>query len=395
MEMSAEEKLLIKILGLYSTSSALASIFLSVFLFKLGGFSSVVQYGLISVIALYVIYVLSSWVLRKISAAGLMKLGTLAATIFYALLVLLRGNSINFLPLLGFFNGAAVACFWSGFNLSQYILTHEHTRHTFFGRQNFLVNIARIFGPLVSGAIVGLAGIWLTKTTGYTLVFLLVAIIMLYTYFETTRLPVHKGVEFSFSHILHHNRSREWKIVLYQQFLNGFYDSALGVVLTILIFVIVKQEFTLGVVNSIMGIVFSVSYVIAAQLLQKNKKSLVLAMIFPPLGILIFAFLQSWVGIAILVLSHYVFYPLMDITLMKGYFDSIDKEVGSWQNKYHFLVERETALNSARAVTYLILFLLVQTTNQFQVARTWLLVIPFLIITIGLLQFNKFRVASD
>ena len=393
--MSAEENLLNKILGIYYTANALAGIFLSVFLFNLGGFKAVVQFGFIIFVTAYIVYLLSSWLLKTISSTALIKIGLLAATFFYALLVLLQENSINFLLLLGFFNGASIGCFWSGFNLSQYILSHEHTRNAFFGRQKFLTNIASTFGPLISGGIIGYAGIVATKSIGYTAVFAIVAILMLYAFFESEKLPEHKGIEFRIFHIFQHVRSRGWKIVLLQQFLMGFYDAAITVIVTILVFLIVKQEFTLGVLNFFVGIVLAFSYIGAARLLQKNKQSIVLAMIFPPIGILIFAFLQNYIGIILLIVFHFAFYPLLDITLSKSYFDTIDKAEGSWQNKYHFIIERESVLNLSRAATYLVLFVFVTPTNQIQVARLWLLAVPMLIIAIGALQFYKFRVAQD
>ncbi|OGY23448.1 MAG: hypothetical protein A2172_04455 [Candidatus Woykebacteria bacterium RBG_13_40_15] len=389
--MSKEENLLNKILWLYYTANALAGIFLNVFLFTLGGFKATITYNLIALISLYIFYVISAWSLRRFSSTQLIRFGLLAGSLCYLSVVILREQAINYLIPLGILAGAAAGNFWPGFNLSQFILTEETSRHAFFGRQNFLGTIANISGPLISGAIIGLSGILATKLLGYTVVFSIVSIFMFFTFLEAAKLPEHKGVDFSVLHIFEHIRGRNWKIVLSQQFLNGFWDTSLGLIIIILIFVIVKQEFTLGLLNSLAGVVFAIANIMAIRILQKNRKSILLGMIFPPLGILIFFFMQNFIGIIILVTLFYIFYPLIDITLKKSYFDTIDEAEGSWQNKYHFLIERETVLDLGRFATYLILFAFFTPTNQLQVAKAWLLVVPVLIFAVGILQFYRFK----
>lgn len=388
--MSNDENLLNKILWLYYTAISLSGIFLNIFLFNLGGFKAIITYNLVGLITLYVFYVISAWSLRKFSSRQLIRTGLLTSALSYLAIVILREHAINYLIPIGILGGIAAGNFWPGFNLSQFILTKEKSRNTYFGKQNFLATVANISGPLISGIIIGLSGILATKIIGYTIVFFIVSLFMFYTFLEAARLPEHKGVEFSFLQIFRRVRSKNWKIVLTQQFLSGFWDVSFGLIIVILVFLIVKQEFTLGLLNSLAGVVFAVANIIAAWLLQKNKKSILLGMIFPPLGILIFFFMQNFVGIIILVCSFYVFYPLIDITLKKSYFDTVDEDKGSWQNKYLFLVERESVLDFGRVVTYVVLLLFFNPANQLHYAKTWLLLIPILIIAVGLLQFYRF-----
>ena len=393
--MSKEENLLNKILWLFYTANSLASIFLNVFLFSLGGFRVIIIYNLVTLATSYSFYVLSSWSLRRFSSRELLRIGLLAASLSYLSIVILREQSINFIVPLGLLAGAGSGNFWSGFNLSQFIITQEHSRNIYFGRQNFLISLANISGPLASGAIIGLSGMLVTKLLGYTAVFFIVFIVMFYTFLEAARLPEHKGVDFSFLDIFRNIRSKNWKIVLCQQFLSGLWDLSFGLIVVILVFLIVKQEFTLGLLNSAAGAAFAIANIMAAKALQKNKKTVLLGMIFPPLGILVFFFMQNWFGIISLVALFYVFYPWLDITLKKSYFDTIDEAKGSWQNKYHFLIERETVLSFGRLATYFIILLFFTPTNQLQVAKAWLLVMPILIFTAGLLQFQRFKIASN
>ncbi|MDO8657690.1 MAG: MFS transporter [Candidatus Levybacteria bacterium] len=388
--MSSEEKLLHKIQGLFYFTTSLAGIFLSLYLFKLGGFQAVIKFGIISLSMLFVLCIASGWFLKKYPSKYLMIAGLIIFTVFYGLLFLLREKSLTYLIPLAIISGTGYGFFWPGNNLTTYIVTKEHSRNEFFGKLAFFMNVGMGMGTIIAGTIIQLSGIFLTKDIGYATVFLLVAIFMFILSLITLRLPKHSGIDFSLSHIIFHKRQKNWKIILMQQFLYGCMDVAFAAFSAVLIFLILKQEFYLGAQNTISTIIFAIASLIAGKMLQKNPKRYLLG-ILSPLGLLIFALQQNWIGILSLIFINNVFMPFLGITTAKSVYDVIDKSQESWQNKYHFLIERDSALGLGRIINYLILLFFINPTNQMTVAKTWIFIVPIIPLLILILQWWQYK----
>lgn len=387
--MSHEEKLLLKLQGLLFFTLALAGIFLNVFLFQLGGFKIVASYGLVTFISVFICYTLSGYFLRKRSSISLIRLGLLILAINYGLFFILRERSIDFFLLLGGLNGIGAGCFWAGNNLTQYIATHEHTRSEYFGKLNFFINMGSALGPILGGAIIYSFRIATLQNTGYAVLFLLVSLLLTFIFFFVKKLPDHTGVDFSLRHVRAHKRTSVWKIVLTQQFLYGLFDSTFSAFSGVLMFLIVQQEFTLGVVSTFSTIVYGLANILAIKLLKRHKHAYLFGMIFCSLGLLLFGLQQNWLGIASLILITNVFFPLLNITTTKAIYDTIDRNEEPWENKYHFLLERDSCLGFGRILSYAVLLLFFTQANQLAVARTWVLLIPLLPLSIGFLQFYR------
>ncbi len=389
--MSKEEWQLIKLNGLFFFTVSIAGIFVNLFLFQLGGFRAVVTYGLFNLTLLLIVYFLSGYLLKKYSSKTLIRSGVLLFVISYTLLFLLGEKSINFLIPLGIIQGLANGCYWSGNNLTQYIATHEHSRNEYFGKLFFYINIGSGFGPVLGGSIIYFFSFYSLKFVGYSSVFFLVALLFAVLFWITNNFPSHKGNQFSFWEILKHKRLSKWRIVLLQQFLYGLFDISFGSISTILIFLFLKQEFSVGVVNTVLSFVFALANFLAIRLLKKYKRIYILGMFLSTLGLFLFGITQTWLGIFGLIFLSHSFLPLLNITTSKGIYDTIDSVKEDWRNKYHFLVERELAINSARILIYAVLLVFFTSENQIAVSRTWILIIPVLPLLIGALQIYKER----
>lgn len=389
--MSPNERLLFVLQGLFSFTIGLAGIFVTVFLFKLGGFTAVVTYGLTTFIFLFITYILSGHILKKFSSVDLLRVGLFFLSLLYCLLFILRENSLSFLALLGIINGIGNGNFWSGNNLTQYIETYTHTRHEFFGKLNFFINSGFAAGPILGGAIIALFGLFATKEAGYTVIFLIVSLLFFVLFLFVGKFPKHTGVQFSLIHIVRHKRTLSWNIILLQQFLYGLWDIAFGALSTILIFFIVGGEFSLGLVSTINTVVFAIASFFIGKVLQKYNRSFFVGIIFAPLGLLLFALNQNLLGIISLIIIVGFSQPFLNISSAKSLYDIIDRNEESWQNKYHFLVERDSILGLGRIINYIILLFLFTHGNQTEVAKTWILIIPILPFAIGLLQWYQYN----
>ena len=177
--MTPEEKLLLKLNGLFFFALSLAGIFVTVFLFQLGGFKAVVSYGLVSLTVLLIVYILSGYLLKKFSSLFLIRLGFLFFCGLYSLLFLFQEHSLDYLILLGIINGVANGNYWAGNNLTQYIATYTHSRNEYFGKLNFFINIGSAFGPILGGTMIYFFNLSWPKIFGYATLFALVALLFL------------------------------------------------------------------------------------------------------------------------------------------------------------------------------------------------------------------------
>ncbi len=387
--MSRDETWLLRLNGLFFLTASLAGIFVNLFLFQLGGFKSVIYFGLVSLFSLYIVYLSSSYYLRKISSKVSIRASFLIYAFFYTLLFLLRENSVHYLFLLGLINGFAGGLYWVGNNITQYIATQSHTRHEFFGKLNFFMNVGNSFGPSVGGLIIYVFGQFYLKSFGYFVLFSLVSFLFLILFFVTNKLPGYKVYESSIMHIFKHKRIFSWKIVLSQQFLYGLFDVAFGTLSPILIFLFLKQEFSVGLVNTITVLCYAFANLIAIKILKKYSLAYILGSFGMGFGLFIFGLEQNWIGILSLILFANTFAPLLNIVASKSVYDVMDSVKEPWQRKYHFLVERDTALGIARVLVYSLLLLLFTSGNQVLIAKNWVLIISVIPLLIGSLQLYK------
>lgn len=388
--MTQEEKLLQKIQGLFFFAGAIAGVFLNLFLFQLGNFRTVVIFDLITLVILFIMYLFSGKLLQRFSSRTLIRAGLMAFILEYFLLFLLRERAIDYVVPLAIIMGLGHGSFWPGNNLSQYIITHSHSRNRYFGQLNFWLNIGLGIGPIIGGGIIYLTKLLDAKFTGYALVFLLVALVDIYIIFLANKLPRHTGIEFKFNYLWSHRRSLSWKIVLTQQFLWGLFDVAFATLSGVLIFLIVKTELSVGIVRTVSSILFAVASIWAGNMLQRKNHAYLHGMLGSSLGLLIFGLGQNWWGVVGLTISN-LFAPFLPIATSKTIYDVIDQIDEPWQRKYHFLVERDSILGLGRIFNYVVILLLFTPTNQVAVAKTWVLVIPVFPLLIGLLQWLQYR----
>ncbi len=297
--LSPDERKLLLIQGLDILAGSLANIFVTVFFFSHGDLKVTTLYNIAAFASMTFFYGASGWALRHISSGTMMKMSLVAGSIFYLLLFFLKDQSIAFVFPLGILSGFSGGFFWASYNLNQYILAHSGRRVSYFGWAGAVFNLANAMGPAIGGLIITTVGkTSLGVTNGYLLLFFLVAIINIITIFVIGKLPAHESLDFSYHHILDHQRTRSWKLILGQNAVLGLFDIALGTVTGVLFFVIVKNEADLGFVLTIFSTIAIVSNLYAIPLLTKFPSAYWIGVAGSALSIIVFAFYKSPLGIS-------------------------------------------------------------------------------------------------
>lgn len=386
-----EARLLLRIQGLFFFAISLGGIFLNVFLFRHGGFHAVIVYNIISIIAILLFFVITGLLLRRFSFRDIMRVGLGAHVLLYVLLFLFREESMGMLPVLGVLNGIGTGLFWAVMNISQYMFTTSEVRQFYLGRQNFWAGITQGLAPLFGGVIITLAGMVISHEMGYSVIFLLIAVLLAATYVEAAKLPHGSGITFFIRDISRHKRTAGWIVSLVQHFFYGFFDFPFSAFSVVLLFLILKEEVLLGIVNAVGMVIGGLAALAAGLMLGKKPQRFAWGAFGGCLGIGLFAFQQNGWGILALTLLFKGAMPFLNIAASTSVYDMIDAARDTWQRKFHFFLEQEIALNTGRGLSFALFFMIAGNTGQTEAARTWLFVLALMPLLIGVCQRFIYR----
>lgn len=397
-EFNRDEKNLILIQGISYFSSGLAGIFVSVYFFSHSDLKTTIFFNLLLYVSLLFFYVSSGWTLKKVPSAFLIRTGLFASALFYLALFILKEESVKYIIPLGLLSGFSSGNYWAGFNLNQYIFTNKKRRVEYFGSVTGIINFLSSLAPFIGGSIISFGILFnlFDRDTGYSILFLFVFILLLTVALLAGKLPSHEIPNFSFSHVLFHKRLSSWKLILWQQFFLGIYDTSLKSVTGILFFLILKNEFNLGGTQTIAYILGTLGSFISIKALKKNQNYYWLGSLGMAAGIGFFALTQNLSGIIFYILLTGFCAAFLDNWLSTVYFKNLDAVKTHWTEKYHLMIERDLALGIARILSFLFLFIFMQFGSQIKFAQSSLYFLLFIPLILGvLLNKNNFELKNE
>ncbi len=391
--LSSDERKLLIIGGLDILAYALAGVFVTVFFFTNSDLRTTILYRAIAFASMTFFFGVAGWALKKVSSGFLMKVGLIGSVIYFLLLFYLKEKSIAYSIPLGILDGFTGAAYWAGFNLNQYILTHQSRRLQYFGWGSAVVNIASAAGPMIGGLIITtVKNATLDAVYGYSTLFFLVAAIIAAVIVVIGKLPAHGIPQFSYRHLWQNRRLAQWKIVLVQQGVLGLYDVAVTTVTGVLLFLILKNEAKLGGVLAVSSAIATVSTLLSIRLLTKHKTWYWIGSIGLAAGIGYFGFSQTPFGMWFFIIVTALCVPFLMNTLATVMYDAMDRAPGAWQHKYHMILERDVVLGTLRTISYIGLYCFLGFGDQVTLAKTSLLILPIAPILLGFLLFWYHRI---
>ena len=375
--LTVEENNLLKIQAVGFFSSSLVGIFTQFYVFKYLDFKGLVLYNFVQFVSLLVLYIASGYLLNKFSTKSLIKSSLLLTTLSYVLLLVFKERALDYIIVLGIISGSAAGLYWSGYNLSQYILTHAHSREHFFGRFMSVLNFASALAPLLGGLIV--------SYFGYTPLFAIVAALNLALYFMANRLPQHHGVEFSVSHLLSHVRSRRWVNSLKQNAVLGVYDTGLSMFIGVLLFVVLQDPTVVGFTRSAFYLISAIAGMFAGKIIASHKNITILMGILAMVGFVIIGISQSTLAVILFGILTGVSLPIIYVRYSSEILNAIDDNDSSWKNKYEMFIERDLALGVTRIGSLFLLLVLFTYFDKNVVAQWWMIVFSVFPLILGIM----------
>jgi MFS transporter, YQGE family, putative transporter len=359
--------------GAYTAANLLAGTFLSIFLWRAShDLTPIAVYSGLSALMIPAAFLANGLLWRGLGAGASIRLGLFGCGLSYLVILMLGNDAPHWVLVLGLLRGVAEGFYWSGFHLVTYDTTSDRDRDRYFGAQATAGLFLTATLPPAAGAII-VAGTHVGGAyRGYQLVFALSAVVLMAAMVLAGQLPSSARQRLSLRRVATlARRNPDWRWVTRARLADGFTGSLVGLVLTILMFLVLKNEQQVGNFNGLMGLLgVGISLGLAAFMKPRHRIAcalvggalLVLSTFLLPL------YLTAWaiVGFGLL---RAIGGPLHGNALAPVALQVIDRDPTPQAMRYDYIVHQELCLGIGRVLSISCFLLLAAPMNQLLLAR--------------------------
>jgi MFS transporter, YQGE family, putative transporter len=259
-------------------------------------------------------FLINGYLLNKVKVANLYSFGMLLSGLSMLIMMNLKELSVIGLGLAGTLMGASFGFFWANRDFLALSTTNDDNRNYYYGLETFFYTITAILVPVAVGAFLThpagwfggrIVGSYKLVTVG---VFILTVISSVIIHRGSFKNPVlKKFVFFRFDKL--------WNKMLVLAVLKGLAQGYLVTAPAILVMRLVGNEGSLGIIQSISGIITALLLYVLGRLTKPKHRIYVFSAGYAIflVGALFNGILFSSLGVMIFVLSIVLFRPLHDI----------------------------------------------------------------------------------
>ncbi|MEI6579071.1 MAG: MFS transporter [Eubacteriales bacterium] len=217
--------------------------------------------------------IFSTGLVRKFSARTIARIGIALYALSYLLLLVFKENSVKWMPLIAIISGIAGGFYWLGYMLVTKHTTTDDNRDNALGLIGTSTAVVQMAAPFCSGLIIYI----IKGTAGYLTVFFISFIFAVVTFFLAGKVSsynyeacVSKPLRTAFALAM---KSGSVKLGLASEFGRGLYDGAFYIILNLLIYQLVKDEFMVGLNSFIAGGAGILFNLLAARVLRPSNRA--------------------------------------------------------------------------------------------------------------------------
>jgi YQGE family putative transporter len=370
------------ILGTILTSS-----FIHVFLWRLrNDLGYIAYFDLAFVAATLCGYIISAYLLTIIKSDRVFRISFLFITITYILVLYWQENLIEHILLLGCVNGLGNGLYWGAYNILKLRQTTNQNREYYFGIiQGSFTIMATLFPAIAGFIIVYLPRIIDLTYAGYYLLYALSTAIFLIMAGYVEALPKFKTKRFKLNDVLKLTNSKLFRDISLYELLAGFYETGSKMVLVVFSFIILKNEFNLGLFSSIFGLLSGLYiYFVGRKIdIRKRAEIILIGALFIFIGRLIFIYFLDVQALALDRLMETVGGPLFGLPTAAVILSTIEGRSNfKLEKEQEYLVASEIPLNFGRffgSLFFIILAFLFGSYNTSMI-KMWFFVVSATII---------------
>ncbi|MBH0229886.1 MFS transporter [Halobacillus yeomjeoni] len=369
--------LLLLIGGLYSLGIFLSSTFVNIYLWKQSNsYTDIALYNLSIYVLQPLTFIFAGKCAKKIDRVIVLRTGVTVLSLFFMTVLLVGERAATFNIMLGALLGVGYGFYWLAYNVLTFEITEPETRDFFNGFLGVLQSLGGMSGPILAGFIISR----LNNFTGYTVIFSISFSLFIVAVIVSLGLSRRKARgNFSFRRIVHERKNNpNWKRILNAHISQGFREGTFLFAVSIWIFLMTKDELSLGVFNLVYSGFSFLCYFLVSRIVKprRRKKAIFLAGLCLYLNVLILLVSDTMPMLLLYAAIAGVFFPMLYVPYLSLTYDVIGKSWNAGEMRIEYIVVRELFLNLGRVVS-IIVFLL---------AITWIppeTGIPYILLLLG------------
>ncbi|MFQ3542761.1 MFS transporter [Halobacillus rhizosphaerae] len=354
-EVSKDLILLLLIGGLYSLGIFLSSTFVNIYLWKQSNsYTDIALYNLSIYILQPLTFIVAGKCAKKIDRVIVLRTGVTVLSLFFLTVLLVGERAATFNIMLGSLLGIGYGFYWLAYNVLTFEITEPETRDFFNGFLGVLQSLGGMTGPLLAGLVISR----MNNLTGYTVIFAISFGLFILAVLVSLGLSRRKAKgNFSFRRIIDERHNNvNWKRILHAHVSQGFREGTFLFAVSIWIFLITRDELSLGVFNLVYSGCSFLFYFLVGKWIKprRRKKAIFIAGLSLYLSVLILlisdnmSLLLLYGGIA------GIFFPVLYVPYISLTYDVIGKSWNAGEMRIEYIVVRELFLNTGRVLSIVI-----------------------------------------
>ncbi len=381
--------------ALFGGVDAIVSIFLSLYLFRLGGAHVAAAFFCIKYAGIVAGFVSAGKLMQRHSTRALMRTGLFCLGTVYALLIAVGDSSSEMILWIALLAGVGEGLYWPGIKVVEYVVTEDETRTLYLGRLSLWRGVMAAVAPPAAAGLLSFLGIIGLARISYYGLFGALAVLLFCTWYHARSGQRCFGVQYEVRASAR-RPTGEWLAVLGQFFATGMWKTSLTMFAPMLIMSSLGGEFEVSLFAAVTTLVTAMFAVLAARLLHQRRSLYVIGVLAPRVGIISFAFTQSWFGLLAYAVCAVAFENFAAHASRRGAYRAMERSGLDWRENYHFVVELEIALNLGRIAGFGLVLLFLASHRDLEAVVMGLLCIAPMAIIGGLLQarLEKHHVGS-
>ncbi len=299
-------------------------------------------------------FIFCGFLAHRIKEPSLLRIGIIAVSIFFAVLLLAGKAAAHHAAWLGLLFGLGQGFYWYAFHVASFDCTRSDSRTDFHAVSGFFTSLVGMLTPFAAGLIIANSA----KLTGYSLVFGCTFTLFVILFVQSFRLKHGPRRRTEFAEGFCFARDPDWRRVWFATVSFGLREGVYAFVIPILVFFSSKTEAGVGDYGLWTGIVALLSYGWIGRM--KRHDFLKRFMIVPSIALGGFACVLL-LGVKPIILTIFgastaLLFPFVMIPLTAVTQDEIDESERSSVRRAEYFISREVALGIGRVSGVLLLW---------------------------------------
>ena len=367
---------------MFIMGTMLTSSFIHILLWRLrSDLGYIAYFDLTFVTTTLVGYIISAQLLTYIKSNKVFRLSFFFIILSYLCVLYWQEDLINHLFLLGGLNGLGNGLYWGAYNILKLRQTTNTNREHYFGIiQGVFTVIATIFPALSGFVIVYLPKVVGMEFSGYYLLYALSAAIFLVMSGYVETLPKVKSKHFRLKDVVKLTNSKLFRDISIYELLAGIYETGSKMVLVVFSFIILNNEFNLGIFSGFFGILSGVYiYFVGRKInIERRAEIILIGALFIFIGRIIFIYFLDIQALVLDRLLETVGGPLFGLPIAAVILSTIESRSNfKLEKEQEYLVASEIPLNFGRffGSLFFIIFVSIFGSYNMTMIKVWFLVI--------------------